>query len=48
VGQVVRHKVFGYRGVVSGYDQKPGVNVSKWEGVIKLPQGQEQPFYKVE
>lgn len=47
VGSIVRHRKFGYRGVIVGYDQRPLVNCSKWEGVVDLPLGQEQPFYRV-
>lgn len=47
VGQVVRHKKFGYRGVVSGYDMRPSMDMSAWEGIEGLEHGQEQPIYKV-
>jgi hemimethylated DNA binding protein len=46
-GQVVRHKQFSYRGVVAGWDMRPQMDVSNWEGVVNLPLGAEQPFYKV-
>jgi hemimethylated DNA binding protein len=47
VGQVVRHKLFKYKGVITGYDQRPQMDVSQWEGVVGLPSGSEQPFYRV-
>ncbi|RYG97768.1 heat shock protein HspQ, partial [archaeon] len=47
VGQVVEHKQFKYRGVVVGYDMRPLQDVSQWEGVLNLPLGQEQVFYKI-
>ena len=47
VGQVVRHKKFGYRGVITGYDVRPLLDVQNWEGVVGLPSGSEQPFYRV-
>lgn len=47
LGQVVRHKQFNYRGIISGYDQKPLIDVRKWDAVANTPLGAEQPFYKV-
>jgi len=47
VGQVVKHKLFKYKGVITGYDQRPQIDVSQWEGVVGLPSGSEQPFYRV-
>lgn len=47
VGEVLRHKKFGYRGVVIGWDRRPQVDVSDWEGVVGLPSGIKQPFYRV-
>lgn len=47
VGSLVRHKKFGYRGVVAGFDLRPLLDVSGWEGVVGLPSGGEQPFYRV-
>ena len=47
VGTLVRHKKFGYRGVVAGFDLRPLLDVSGWEGVVGLPSGGEQPFYRI-
>jgi heat shock protein HspQ len=47
VGQVVRHRKFGYRGVIRGYDMRPSLDMSQWEGIVGLAQGQEQPIYRV-
>lgn len=47
VGQVIRHKKYNYRGVISGYDHRPILDVSKWDGVQGLSLGQEQPFYRI-
>jgi hypothetical protein len=47
LGQVIRHKQFGYRGVCTGYDLRPTTNTSNWDGVKGLSLGQEQPFYRV-
>ncbi|GAX09532.1 hypothetical protein FisN_16Lh225 [Fistulifera solaris] len=51
VGDVIRHKVFGYRGVVTGWDDRPVVDVSRWDGIQALiQQGKdpnEMPFYHV-
>jgi hypothetical protein len=45
IGQVFRHKKFGYRGVVYGWTALPQVDVSQWDGVQGLTRGIEQPFY---
>eukprot|EP01039_Chlorochromonas_danica_P003796 gene3796-4146_t len=47
VGQVVQHRLFGFRGVIVGYDLRPTRDTSSWEGVVGLTLGQEQPFYRV-
>ena len=47
VGQVIQHKLFGYRGVICRFDQRPSIDMSKWEGIIGLEYGQEQPIYEV-
>ena len=45
IGQVVAHKRYGYRGVIYGWDPRPAVDVSRWDGVVGLPRRGEQPFY---
>lgn len=47
VGEVVRHKLFAYRGVVVGWDQRPTIDVSGWDGVVQTKSGPDQPFYHV-
>jgi len=47
VGDVVRHKQFGYRGIVIGYDLKPIIDVSNWDGVKSSSKGIEQPFLHI-
>jgi hemimethylated DNA binding protein len=47
LGQVVRHKQYGYRGVVSGFDHRPILDVSKWDAVKTLRLKQDQPFYRI-
>jgi len=47
VGQVVRHKKFGFRGVAYAWDKRPVYDVSSWDGVQGLPSGDKQPFYRV-
>ena len=46
IGQVLRHRKYGFRGVVVGWDRRPQVDVSGWDGVQGLPSGPEQPFYR--
>ena len=47
LGTVVKHKKFGYRGIISGWDHRPLMDVSRWQGVIGLKYGSNQPFYRV-
>ncbi len=48
IGQVCRHKKFGYRGIVFQWDHRPVSDaVSTFEGVIGTPRGSNQPFYHV-
>ncbi len=45
IGDVVRHRKFGFRGAVIGWDHLPMVPVDHWDGVQGLPSGTAQPFY---
>ncbi len=48
IGQVCRHKKFGYRGIVFQWDHRPVSDaVSAFEGVIGTPRGSNQPFYHI-
>ena len=47
IGQVLRHRKFGFRAVVFGWDHRPHLDVSHWDGVLGLPSGAEQPFYRM-
>ena len=49
VGQIIRHKRYNYRGVITGWDLKCEADVEwiRQMGVDKLPRGRDQPFYKV-
>jgi hypothetical protein len=47
IGEVLRHKKFGFRGVIVGWDRRPEVDVSGWDGVVGLPSGADQPFYRI-
>jgi len=51
MGQVVCHKLFGFRGVVVGWDGEPAMDVSRWDGVQHLyNEGHDPtklPFYHV-
>ena len=42
VGQVLRHQRFGYRCAVTGWDQRPLQDVSRWEGVVGTARGRDQ------
>eukprot|EP00949_MAST-11_sp_MAST-11-sp1_P005206 g5206.t1 len=47
VGDSVYHRKFRYRAVITGWDKRPTVDVSTWDGVKGLASGAEQPFYNV-
>lgn len=52
LGQVVRHKLYGYRAIVSGYDQRPLQEAARRGDLLAnagslIPRGQEQPFYRL-
>jgi hemimethylated DNA binding protein len=47
VGDVVRHKKFGFRGVVVGWDATPSMDVSRWDGVQDIENVMELPFYTI-
>lgn len=52
LGQVVRHKLYGYRGIISGYDQRPLQEAARRGDLLAnapslIPRGQEQPFYRL-
>jgi len=33
--------------VIAGWDLRPTTDVSRWDGVVGLPKGGEQPFFNV-
>lgn len=47
IGEVLRHKIFGFRAVVIGWDLRPEVDVSDWDGVVRSKNGADQPFYRM-
>lgn len=47
LGSTVRHKLFGYAGVVVGFDRRPTLDVRKWDGVRRSQLGVHQPFLHV-
>jgi hemimethylated DNA binding protein len=47
LGDVVEHKHFGFRGVVVGWDSKPTVDVSRWDGLQHIKDPHTYPFYHV-
>ena len=48
LGSIVRHKKYGYRGVVVGWDPSPTVDVSRWDGLSDVKGNvNEMPFYHV-
>lgn len=47
VGDVVRHKIDGYRCVVASWDDRPIMDVSRWSNVLRTKRKDAQPFYRV-
>ena len=47
LGQVVKHKIYGFRGLVLAWDSKPRMDVSNWDGLAHIERPQEKPFYHV-
>jgi len=46
LGQICKHSKFGYKCVITGFDQRPLMDVSGWEAVKGSKYGKEQPFYR--
>ncbi len=44
---MVRHKIFDYRAVVVGWDPKPRMDVTGWDGLVHIENPSELPFYQV-
>ena len=47
LGQIVRHKLYGFRGVITGFDEKPRMDVSNWDGLQGIEDASEKPFYHI-
>jgi len=47
LGQVVKHKLYGFRGVVAAWDAKPRMDVSNWDGLQGVENPNEKPFYHI-
>jgi hemimethylated DNA binding protein len=47
LGDIVQHKVYGFRGVVVGWDPKPVVDVSNWDGLVEIENPNEKPFLHI-
>ena len=47
LGTIVRHKKYGFRGVVVAWDPTPSVDVTRWDGLQDIERPMEKPFYHV-
>mmetsp|Transcript_26462 Transcript_26462/g.56254 ORF Transcript_26462/g.56254 Transcript_26462/m.56254 type:complete len:825 (-) Transcript_26462:503-2977(-) len=47
LGEVVKHKIYGYRGVVVAWDPTPFTDVSNWDGLRDVENANEKPFYHI-
>mmetsp|Transcript_324 Transcript_324/g.521 ORF Transcript_324/g.521 Transcript_324/m.521 type:complete len:521 (+) Transcript_324:85-1647(+) len=44
LGDIVKHKKYGFRGVIISWDPKPRVDVSQWDGLQHLEDVENLPF----
>mmetsp|Transcript_491 Transcript_491/g.837 ORF Transcript_491/g.837 Transcript_491/m.837 type:complete len:730 (-) Transcript_491:345-2534(-) len=47
LGDIVRHKKYGFRGMVVSFDPRPTVDVSRWDGLQHLKNVDDTPFYSI-
>jgi hemimethylated DNA binding protein len=47
LGSIVRHKKYGFRGVIVGRDPQPLYDVSRWDGLRHIPNAKDLPFYRI-
>eukprot|EP00559_Dactyliosolen_fragilissimus_P008986 CAMPEP_0184864100 /NCGR_PEP_ID=MMETSP0580-20130426/13750_1 /TAXON_ID=1118495 /ORGANISM="Dactyliosolen fragilissimus" /LENGTH=739 /DNA_ID=CAMNT_0027362747 /DNA_START=281 /DNA_END=2500 /DNA_ORIENTATION=+ len=48
LGAIVKHKKYGFRGIIVGWDPTPTVDVSKWDGLQDVRGDvNEMPFYHI-
>lgn len=47
LGDVVKHKLYGFRGVVVAWDPEPTLDVSRWDGLQHIKNPHEFPFYHI-
>jgi len=47
LGDIVRHKIYGFRGVVSEFDATPRWDVSNWDGLTHIENPNQKPFYAI-
>lgn len=47
LGQIVKHKIHGFRGLVLAWDSTPRMDVSNWDGLAHIERPQEKPFYHI-
>lgn len=47
LGQVVKHRLYGFRGIVGAWDSKPRWDVSGWDGLRNVNNPNEKPFYHI-
>lgn len=47
LGTIVRHKKYGFRGVIVAWDGRPVVDVSRWDGLQHIKDPHLYPFYHI-
>lgn len=47
LGDVVKHKLYNFRGVVATWDPTPVMDVRRWDGLQHVDNPMEKPFYQV-
>jgi hemimethylated DNA binding protein len=48
LGDVVEHKVYGFRGIVVGWDATPVTDMSNWYATFGVDSPNERPYYRVQ
>eukprot|EP00579_Thalassiosira_antarctica_P017444 CAMPEP_0201945142 /NCGR_PEP_ID=MMETSP0903-20130614/53745_1 /ASSEMBLY_ACC=CAM_ASM_000552 /TAXON_ID=420261 /ORGANISM="Thalassiosira antarctica, Strain CCMP982" /LENGTH=801 /DNA_ID=CAMNT_0048488201 /DNA_START=85 /DNA_END=2487 /DNA_ORIENTATION=+ len=47
LGQIVKHKIYGFRGIIGAWDSKPRMDVSNWDGLKDVKNPNSKPFYHI-
>jgi hemimethylated DNA binding protein len=48
LGDIVQHSLYGFRGIVVGWDAKPVTDMSNWYATFGVDNPNEKPFYRIQ